>query len=189
MEEIWITHDFNWVEISSSWRVLVHWIEKKYGYNNKGYSCVYIHNEWFGWLTRKWVTYFVHRLVAQAFIPNPKNKPCVNHKNWIKTDNRVENLEWCTQRENVQHSWKLNLSKVYKYNNFKLNHPAKWKFGSASKSARNVDQYSVSWEYIGTFQCMKEAAKAVSVSFGSITDCCRGRRKVAWWFVWKYPEK
>lgn len=65
----------------------------KYGYHRVTFS-----------YNGKRKSYSVHRLVATAFIPNPENKPTVNHKNGIKTDNSIENLEWATQSEQKRHS-------------------------------------------------------------------------------------
>jgi hypothetical protein len=60
--------------------------------NNQGYKLVHLNSKYLR----------VHRLVAEAFIPNPENKPCVDHKNNIRDDNRIDNLRWATIKENSQ---------------------------------------------------------------------------------------
>ncbi len=70
----------------------------------EGYLKIAIHNN------SKGKSILVHRLIAQTFIPNPENKPEVNHKNGIKSDNRVENLEWNTRSENMNHAYSIGLA-------------------------------------------------------------------------------
>lgn len=70
---------------------------------NRGYNVVNLS------IDGKCKTFSVHRLIAQAYIPNPNNFPTVNHKNGIKTDNRIENLEWVTFSENIIHAMETGL--------------------------------------------------------------------------------
>lgn len=75
----------------------------KFGKTKTGYLQVVLYKD------RKAKYFKVHRLVASIFIPNPENKPQVNHINGIKTDNRVENLEWSTNSENQKHAYRTGL--------------------------------------------------------------------------------
>lgn len=86
-------------------------IIKKPTPNPRGYSIIQLHKK----SERKYFS--VHRLVAEAFVPKIKHKHYVNHKNCIKGDNRAANLEWCTHKENIAHSWANGLSYVHRGEN------------------------------------------------------------------------
>lgn len=90
----------------SSEGVLIKDGKKRVGSFTKGYLTFNIRGK----------TFRAHRVIAEHFIPNPESKPQVNHINGIKSDNRVENLEWATAKENVQHSVKTGLVKSGKFN-------------------------------------------------------------------------
>lgn len=119
----------------------------------------------------------VHRLVAEAFIPNPENKPQVNHKNGIKSDNRLNNLEWCSVSENVIHA--------YKFLDHKTNPALKGKYGKECPYSKIVLQIKEN-KIIAKFYGTQEAYRKTGIKQGHIAECCRGERKSAGGYKWKY---
>ena len=124
---------------------------------------------------------YVHRLVAKAFLPNPYNKPCVNHKNLDKFDCRVLNLEWCTKKENVRHAIKNGVASPPPNCN-------KGKFGGLHHNSKSVIQMDLNENIINTFDSISCAARFLNTNKGNISDClnkvrnrvtCRG-------FKWRY---
>lgn len=124
---------------------------------------------------RRRIHRYIHRLVAQTFIPNPENKCDVNHINGVKTDNRVENLEWATRSENMKHSFDVLGQRPTWLNK-------KGKEFPLSKIVIQIKDGNIVGEYYGG--C--EAERITGVSQGDISAVCLGKKHSAGGFQWKY---
>lgn len=118
----------------------------------------------------------IHRLVALYFIPNPENKEQVNHKNGIKTDNSIQNLEWVTHSENIQHSYTV-LKRVG--NRLGL-------FGIDNDKSKKVKQYSLDGNLLNIFSAQKEAERETGIRQGKISSVCLKKAKSAGGYYWEF---
>lgn len=122
-----------------------------------------------------------HRLVAEAFIPNPENKPQVNHIDGNKINNCVNNLEWCTHGENQKHAHRIGIKQATKY----------WtgKFGKEHHNSKPILQYDLNGNFIKRWDSMSDIERELNIRHGRIWYCCTNRQKTSHGFIWRYAEK
>jgi len=128
--------------------------------NNTGYKKVNLYNN------GKAKIVFVHRLVAEAFIPNPNNMPVVNHKDENKLNNQVDNLEWCTIGYNVTYGTAIDRR--------------------IEKTSKKVAQYNEDGSLVKIWKNTKEVNQWYKTNPTSIAKVCKGEKDSYYGYIWKY---
>lgn len=116
--------------------------------------------------------HYIHRLIAEHFLPNPDNKPCIDHINTDRTDNRVENLRWVTAKENSNNTNTKN--KVMSYSNYK---------------SKPIIQFTKDGEFIRKWDCSMDIQRELGIEHSNISRCCKGKQKTCGGFIWRYYYK
>lgn len=131
-------------------------------------------------------TYSVHRLVALAFIPNPENKPEIDHINCNRFDNRIENLRWVTRLENANNPLTLKQRRenakrgeyAYRYG----------KVGKENGKSKAVQQFDLKGKFVAEFESTRLAGKFTGICYRSISGVANGEHKTAGGYIWKYKN-
>lgn len=149
----------------------------KQGKKKNGYLYVIL------WKEGKYKTCLVHRLVAQAFLENPNNYSCVNHKDENKENNCVENLEWCDAKYNINHGTCIQrrvANMDYKTKVANTDYKA-----IAEKLSRQVYQYDKNHNLIKIWKSVAEAGRN-GYKQSTVSSCCLGKRKSHQGYIWSY---
>ena len=119
--------------------------------------------------------YYIHRLVANAFIQNPDNLPQVNHKDEDKANNCANNLEWCTREYNINYGT-INIRKSQKQLNDK-------------NKSKPVCQYSKDGCFIKEWKSTMDVKRNLGFNRSYISECCRGKHAYAYGYIWKFKKE